>query len=64
MGEDSGYLHVRVSLKGTQLHAYTFSKSEVIIGRAPDSDIVLDNPGVSRQHAKLAKAKHLSLIHI
>ncbi len=45
-------LKVRLSLKGRPIRSYTFSQKAVSIGRDPDSDIFLDNAGVSRNHAK------------
>jgi pSer/pThr/pTyr-binding forkhead associated (FHA) protein len=45
-------LKVRLSLKGRPIRSYTFSQKQVSVGRDPDSDIFLDNAGVSRNHAK------------
>ena len=45
-------LKVRLSLKGRPIRSFTFSQKEVVIGRDPDSDIFLDNAGVSRNHAR------------
>jgi pSer/pThr/pTyr-binding forkhead associated (FHA) protein len=46
-------LKVRVTLKGREVKTYTFDQDVVAIGRCPDADIFLDNPGVSRNHLKL-----------
>jgi predicted component of type VI protein secretion system len=45
-------LKVRLSLKGRPIRTYTFSQKEILIGRDPESDIFLDNAGVSRTHAR------------
>ena len=52
---DHAMLRVRVSLKGRPIRSYTFDKDVVTIGRDPDSDIYLDNPGISRHHVRLEK---------
>jgi len=49
----SRLLKVRVSLKGRPVKSYTFNKDTVVVGRTPEADIFLDNPGVSREHLKL-----------
>ena len=51
MGEK--LLRVRVTLKGRPVRAFAFSKDSITIGRDPGSDIYLDNPGISREHAKV-----------
>ncbi len=48
-------LKVRLSLKGRPLQTYTFNKPRVTIGRDPDSDIFLDNTGISRHHAVIER---------
>jgi|RhiMethySRZTD1v2_1073278.scaffolds.fasta_scaffold04726_7 pSer/pThr/pTyr-binding forkhead associated (FHA) protein len=45
-------LKVRLSLKGRPIRSFTFSQKEIVIGRDPESDIFLDNAGVSRNHAR------------
>jgi pSer/pThr/pTyr-binding forkhead associated (FHA) protein len=45
-------LKVRLSLKGRPIRSFTSNQKEVLIGRDPDSDIFLDNAGVSRTHAR------------
>jgi pSer/pThr/pTyr-binding forkhead associated (FHA) protein len=47
------YLQINVSIHGTELHEYCFSETEILIGRSTECDVLLDNPGVSRTHAKL-----------
>jgi predicted component of type VI protein secretion system len=46
-------LKIRLSLKGRPIKTYTFKKDMITVGRNPDADIFLDNPGVSREHFKL-----------
>jgi len=46
-------LKVRLSLKGRPIRSYRFKQETVTVGRDPDSDIFLDNPGVSRHHLRL-----------
>jgi pSer/pThr/pTyr-binding forkhead associated (FHA) protein len=48
-------LKVRLSLKGRPIRSFTFDKETVSIGRDPSADIFLDNTGVSRQHAQIAR---------
>ena len=48
-------LKIRLSLMGRPLRVCTFQKAVVTIGRDPDSDIALDNPGISRHHLRLEK---------
>jgi len=51
-------LQIKVSLKGRLLKTLRFSGSEINIGRDPESDICLDNPGVSRQHCRLVRSNN------
>ena len=48
-------LKIRVSLKGRPIRVHSFAKDVVTIGRDPDADVFLDNPGISRNHAKIDK---------
>lgn len=48
------YILVKVNFKGKPLHSYSFPNRDITIGRSAECDIVLDNAGVSRQHAMLA----------
>lgn len=49
------YLHITVSIQGNELHRYSFTESEILIGRSAECDVLLDNAGVSRTHAKLLR---------
>jgi pSer/pThr/pTyr-binding forkhead associated (FHA) protein len=49
------YLQITVSIQGNELHRYSFAESEILIGRSPECDVLLDNAGVSRTHAKLLR---------
>lgn len=49
------FLHVVISINGSELHRYNFSDTEILIGRGPDCDVLLDNAGVSRTHAKVLR---------
>lgn len=51
MGEK--LLRVRVTLKGRPVRALAFNKDTISVGRDPGSDVFLDNPGISREHAKI-----------
>jgi pSer/pThr/pTyr-binding forkhead associated (FHA) protein len=46
-------LLLQVTLKGRVLKSYGLSKDVVRIGRDPDSDVLLDHPGISRSHAEI-----------
>jgi pSer/pThr/pTyr-binding forkhead associated (FHA) protein len=48
-------LKVRVSLKGRPVRSYRFTKEVITVGRNPDSDIFLDNPGISREHLNIER---------
>jgi len=47
-------LRIRVSLKGRPVRAFAFAKDSITVGRDPGSDVFLDNPGVSREHCRIA----------
>jgi FOG: FHA domain len=49
------YLQIVVSINGNELHRYSFSEGEILIGRSSDCDVILDNAGVSRTHAKIVR---------
>lgn len=51
----SQILQIQLSLKGRAIRTFNFSEDEVAVGRDPDSHISLDNPGVSRAHARFLK---------
>jgi predicted component of type VI protein secretion system len=46
-------LKIRLSLKGRPIKTFTFNKEVISVGRNPEADVFLDNPGVSRDHLKL-----------
>lgn len=48
-------LKLRVSLKGRPMRSFSFVKEIVTVGRDPEADVFLDNPGVSRDHLRLEK---------
>lgn len=48
-------LKLRVSLKGRPLRTYSFGKEVITVGRSPECDVFLDNPGISRGHLKLVR---------
>lgn len=50
-------LKIRLTLKGRSLRSFTFAKDAVTVGRDPDADIFLDNPGVSRRHARIQRSQ-------
>lgn len=49
------FLQIVVSINGAELHRYSFSENEILIGRSPECDVLLDNAGVSRTHAKVLR---------
>ena len=49
------YLQIVVSINGNELHSYSFAESEILIGRSAECDVLLDNLGVSRTHAKILR---------
>ena len=48
-------LRIRLSLKGRPIRSYTFNQDCVLVGRDPEADVHLDNPGVSRTHVKIER---------
>lgn len=50
------FILVTVNFKGEPIYNYSFPVRELTIGRSNDCDIILDNAGVSRQHAVLSCA--------
>jgi len=46
--------HLKWTAEGREL-AYQLSDDETLIGRLSESDVVLSNPFISRQHAKVLK---------
>lgn len=51
-------LKLRVMLKGRPVRSYVFKKEVITVGRNPESDIYLDNPGVSRDHLRIVLTPH------
>ena len=44
---------LQLQFQGAVIKEYTFTKSEMTVGRLPDNDIVIDYPAVSGHHCKL-----------
>lgn len=44
-----------LKLKETQLEEFALEKDQIIIGRAKENDIVIDNIAVSRKHAQITR---------
>lgn len=55
---DNVLMRVRVTLKGRPIRSYVFNQERVKIGRNPEADIFLDNPGVSRDHLQLERSRN------
>jgi pSer/pThr/pTyr-binding forkhead associated (FHA) protein len=49
---------LRLALMGRPVRNYTFDKPIVTVGRDPDSDVFVDNPGVSRDHFRLERGEN------
>lgn len=59
------YLHVVISINGNELHRYSFTETEILIGRSAECDVLLDNAGVSRTHAKvLRQGDHIQIVDL
>jgi len=52
---ESMVLKLRLALMGRPVRNYTFDKPLITIGRDPESDVFVDNPGVSRDHFRLER---------
>jgi predicted component of type VI protein secretion system len=50
-----GAIRLKLSLKGQPIQAYGFDNPIITVGRQPDCDICVDNPGVSRQHFRIER---------
>jgi len=48
-------LRIRLSLKGRPIGSYSFNQDLITVGRDPDADVFLDNPGVSREHVRIER---------
>jgi hypothetical protein len=49
-------LKIRLSLKGRPLRTFVFDQDCILVGRNPEADVCLDNPGISRDHLKIERA--------
>jgi predicted component of type VI protein secretion system len=52
-----------LTLKGREMKRFKIGKTVLTIGRDPDNDVVIENPGVSRRHATLRFENERFLIH-
>ncbi|MEQ1834618.1 MAG: FHA domain-containing protein, partial [Candidatus Eisenbacteria bacterium] len=50
-------IKLRLSLMGRPVRNYTFDKPVIQVGRDPAADVYVDNPGVSRDHFRLAHGR-------
>lgn len=57
------YLQISVAFNGKPLNTYTFAEREIVIGRSPECHVPLDNPGASRQHAKVVRDGNTLYVH-
>jgi predicted component of type VI protein secretion system len=55
MADDDLVLRIRLSLKGRPIKSYAFQQDVITIGRDPEADIFLDNPGISREHVRIER---------
>ncbi len=55
MADDLSVLRIRLSLKGRPIKSYAFQQDVITIGRDPEADIFLDNPGISREHVRIER---------
>lgn len=46
-------LSLRLALMGRPLRSFVFGKPVILVGRDPEADVFIDNPGVSREHLRL-----------
>jgi len=44
-----------LKLKETQIEEFALEKDQIVIGRAKENDIVIDNIAVSRKHAQITR---------
>jgi len=49
--------YIRVYLNDVQIKQIKFNNGQLIIGRDPNCDVVIDNAGVSSRHAVIEKSK-------
>lgn len=48
-------LRIRLTLVGRPVRSQTFDKDVITVGRDPEADIFLDNPGISREHLRFER---------
>lgn len=53
---DETLIAMQLSMMGRVVKSYRFGKPVISVGRDPDSDVVIDNPGVSREHLRLERS--------
>jgi pSer/pThr/pTyr-binding forkhead associated (FHA) protein len=53
--QDALVIRMRVALKGRPVRTHSFNKGVITLGRDPQADVFLDNPGISREHARIDK---------
>ncbi len=56
-------LKLTLKFSGKLVDTYRFDKEDVIIGRDPGCDVVLDNLGVSRNHAQITNKSGVYVLH-
>ncbi|MCU7938795.1 MAG: FHA domain-containing protein [gamma proteobacterium symbiont of Bathyaustriella thionipta] len=49
---------LRIQIENNQYKDYDLKEGRTSIGRSPDSDIVIENPSVSNEHARLNFDQH------
>ncbi len=54
----SSVVRLRLALMGRPVRNYTFDKPVITVGRDPESDVFVDNPGVSREHFRLERTEY------
>jgi pSer/pThr/pTyr-binding forkhead associated (FHA) protein len=52
---EASVVKLRLALMGRPVRNYTFDKQLISVGRDPESDVFVDNPGVSRDHFRLER---------
>ena len=57
------YVLIKVTIGGKELASYSFDNLPISIGRVPECQVVLDNPGISRLHANIeCEGEQLKLV--
>jgi pSer/pThr/pTyr-binding forkhead associated (FHA) protein len=57
------YVKVSVTFNGKLLNSFTFDRQDILIGRGSDCDVMLENPGASRHHARLVRVGNAIELH-